>query len=161
MPSSSRRRATFLRATISPVCAVKRADTARTPSGNEGQKENPQGTRYPQRSAPRSGISKPPARGRAPAIPPLEAESQQKGPGQASRDPRGLQVSAPEGRSPRLEARGNAAWPHLYVLGFEDDAMGALPDATEDAVLVHVRLRRPDPPRQLGCSTGQSVQAVA
>lgn len=45
------------------------------------------------------------------------------------------------------------------MLGFEDDAVGALPDATEDAVLVHVGQRRPDPPLP-GSSAGQSVQAL-
>lgn len=45
------------------------------------------------------------------------------------------------------------------MLGFEDDAVGALPNATEDAILVHVGPRRPDPTPQ-GTSVGASLQAL-
>lgn len=45
------------------------------------------------------------------------------------------------------------------MLGFEDDAVGALPDATENAILIHVGLGRPDPTLQ-GSSLGQSQQAL-
>lgn len=53
----------------------------------------------------------------------------------------------------------HAARSYLYVLGFKDDAVGALPDATEDTILVHVGPRRPDPTLQ-GSNLARSLQAL-
>lgn len=156
MPSSSRRRATFLRATISPVCAGKRADTARRPSARQGQGANTPRARHPQRPAPDSGRSRAVHEGGA--LPqPRRWEPDRRGPARESRPrPARWPVSA---RRPGPQGPPRAARPHLYVLGFEDNAVRALPDATEDAVLVHVAPRRPDL-LLLGPSAGQSVRAL-